>query len=64
MPFLSRLSCKETVTEFSTLFYNGDYMASNGKKNPMYYMNRDGFTLLVMGYTGEKVISVENSRTK
>lgn len=24
--------------------------------NPMYYMNRDGFTLLVMGYTGEKAM--------
>lgn len=22
----------------------------------MYYMNRDGFTLLVMGYTGEKAM--------
>ena len=40
--------------EFSALFYEETYTASNGKKNPMYYMNRDGFTLLVMGYTGEK----------
>lgn len=42
--------------EFSALFYNGEYTASNGKRNPMYYMNRDGFTLLVMGYTGEKAM--------
>lgn len=42
--------------EFSALFYEETYMASNGKKNPMYYMNRDGFTLLVMGYTGEKAM--------
>ncbi|MFV0343885.1 MAG: Rha family transcriptional regulator, partial [Anaerocolumna sp.] len=33
-----------------------DYKASNGKTNPMYYMNRDGFTLLAMGYTGEKAM--------
>lgn len=42
--------------EFSALFYEEAYTASNGKKNPMYYMSRDGFTLLVMGYTGEKAM--------
>lgn len=42
--------------EFSALFFEDDYIAKNGKKNPMYYMNRDGFTLLVMGYTGEKAM--------
>lgn len=42
--------------EFSALFYEETYTASNGKKNPMYLMNRDGFTLLVMGYTGEKAM--------
>lgn len=42
--------------EFSALFYAMQYTASNGKKNPMFYMNRDGFTLLVMGYTGEKAM--------
>ncbi|EOS40546.1 rha family phage regulatory protein [Lachnospiraceae bacterium M18-1] len=42
--------------EFSALFYEGEYKASNGKKNPMYYMNRDGFTILAMGYTGEKAM--------
>ena len=45
-----------STAEFSALFYDADYKASNGKKNPMYYMNRDGFTLLVMGYTGEKAM--------
>lgn len=45
-----------STAEFSALFYKAEYMASNGKKNPMYYMNRDGFTLLVMGYTGEKAM--------
>ena len=37
--------------EFSALFYLDSYKASNGKRNPMYLMTRDGFTLLVMGYT-------------
>jgi len=44
------------TAENSALFYEDVYTASNGKKNPMYLMNRDGFTLLVMGYTGEKAM--------
>ena len=31
-------------------------MDNSGKENPMYVMNRDGFTLLVMGFTGEKAL--------
>lgn len=42
--------------EFSMLFHKATYKASNGKTNPVYYMTRDGFTLLVMGYTGEKAM--------
>lgn len=45
-----------SAAEISALFYESEYTASNGKKNPMYLMNRDGFTLLVMGYTGEKAM--------
>lgn len=45
-----------STAEFSALFYEAEYKASNGKSNPMYYMNRDGFTLLAMGYTGEKAM--------
>ena len=40
--------------EFSALFKEHYYTASNGKKNKMYYMNRDGFSFLVMGFTGEE----------
>lgn len=28
----------------------------NGQSYPMYYMNRDGFTLLAMGFTGSKAL--------
>lgn len=45
-----------STAEFSALFFSTTYKASNGKSNPMYYMNRDGFTLLVMGYSGEKAM--------
>lgn len=42
--------------EFTGLFLEETYTASNGKKNPMYVMGRDGFTLLVMGFTGEAAL--------
>ena len=45
-----------STAEFSALFYLDSYKASNGKMNPMYLMTRDGFTLLPMGYTGEKAM--------
>lgn len=51
----SNMSSIDTA-EFSALFFEDEYKANNGKKNPMYVMNRDGFTLLVMGYTGQKAM--------
>ena len=45
-----------STAEFSALFMEGKYVASNGKKNKEYLMTRDGFSLLVMGFTGEKVL--------
>lgn len=52
-----RRTCESLSTaEISALFYESEYKALNGKRNPMYLMNRDGFTLLVMGYTGEKAM--------
>lgn len=56
MEDIREIQSKISTPEFSGLFYEDEYKASNGKKNPMYYMNRDGFTLLVMGYTGEKAM--------
>lgn len=56
MEDIREIQSKISTPEFSGLFYEGEYKASNGKKNPMYYMNRDGFTLLAMGYTGEKAM--------
>ena len=35
-------------------FKRGTYKDSTGKSNKMYVMNRDGFTFLVMGFTGKK----------
>lgn len=37
-------------------FVSTTYTDNSGKSNPMYIMNRDGFTLLVMGFTGKKAL--------
>ncbi len=37
-------------------FEESTYINSQNKNQPMYYITRDGFTLLVMGYTGEKAM--------
>ena len=51
---IRELECSE---EFRLLnFEESAYSNSQNKKQPMYYMTRDGFTLLVMGYTGEKAM--------
>lgn len=33
-----------------------EYVDESGKTNKLYYMNRDGFSLLVMGFTGNKAL--------
>ena len=35
-------------------FKKTSYTDTKGEQRPMYYMNRDGFTFLVMGFTGSK----------
>lgn len=39
-----------------TMFYKTTYLNTQNKEQPMYIMNRDGFSLLVMGFTGEKAL--------
>jgi Rha family phage regulatory protein len=47
----------EVPSEFSTAnFGRSDYVDSRGKKQKMYKMTRDGFVILVMGYTGPKAM--------
>lgn len=43
--------------EFARLnFESSSYTNSQNKKQPCYMMTRDGFTMLVMGYTGQKAM--------
>lgn len=41
-------------------FVSSTYMDSTGKENPIYIMNRKGFSILVMGYTGVKALRFKN----
>lgn len=38
----------------SEMFHGSTYADASGKQNKMYYMNRDGFTFIAMGFTGRK----------
>ena len=51
---IRQLECSD---EFRRLnFEQSEYLNEQNHKQPMYYMTRDGFTILVMGYTGEKAM--------
>lgn len=45
-----------STAEFSALFIESAYKASNGKTNKEYLVTRDGFSLLVMSFTGSKAL--------
>lgn len=39
------------------MFFKTSYTSGTGKAYPMYLMNRDGFTLLAMGFTGKEALA-------
>lgn len=43
-------------SKMSSLFVSASYIDEQGKDRPMFIMNRDGFTLLAMGFTGKKAL--------
>ncbi|WP_449460498.1 Rha family transcriptional regulator [Streptococcus suis] len=45
-------------------FAMGSYMDKQNQKRPCYYLTRDGFTLLVMGYTGTKAMKFKEMYIK
>ncbi|MBR4382119.1 MAG: Rha family transcriptional regulator [Selenomonadaceae bacterium] len=42
--------------EFVEMFRKTTYTDNCGRRQPMYLMNRDGFSLLAMGFTGKKAL--------
>ena len=45
-----------TTQNWGLLFIESQYKASNGKMNKEYLLTRDGFSLLVMGFTGKEAL--------
>ena len=46
----------DTTQNWGLLFVESQYKASNGKMNREYLLTRDGFSLLVMGFTGKEAL--------
>ncbi|MCL1941983.1 MAG: Rha family transcriptional regulator [Candidatus Azobacteroides sp.] len=46
-----------TNAKLRSLFLSTTYEDSKGEQRPMYIMNRDGFSLLVMGFTGKDALN-------
>lgn len=45
------------IEETKKMFWKSHYVEKqNGQRYPKYIMNRDGFSLLVMGFTGKKAL--------
>lgn len=50
----AKINTAENSALLKNMFIEDSYTASNGKQNKMYYLNRDGFTFIAMGFTGRK----------
>lgn len=59
---IDSLQCSKEFTERN--FALSSYRDSSGKSNKAYVMTKDGFTLLVMGYTGEKAMKFKEAYIK
>lgn len=53
---IDNISKEISTAQFCALFKISNYKASNGKTNKEYLMDRDGFSLLCMGFTGAKAL--------
>ena len=47
---------KIALSKIEQSFIKGEYKDAQGKPRPMYYLNRDAFSLIVMGFTGTKAL--------
>lgn len=62
MQDIRELDCSEEFREHN--FVPISYIDSMNRKKPMFVMTRDGFTLLAMGYTGEKAMQFKEAYIK
>ena len=47
---------KKDVLNFEEMFFEANEPDSYGRDRRVVYMNRDGFTILAMGFTGKKAL--------
>ena len=59
---IRRLDCSAEFTALN--FKESRYKDSTGKYNPMYYLTKDGFMFLVMGYRGKKAADIKENYIK
>ena len=48
---------KKDLSSFGEMFIEGNELDSYNRPRKIYYMNRDGFSLLAMGFTGSKALT-------
>lgn len=51
----AKIESAENQARYKRMFYEGIYTDKKGEQRKMYYLNRDGFTFIAMGFTGRKV---------
>lgn len=51
---IEKVIAEQPAQNCARCFKKTTYTDAKGEQRPMYYMNRDGFTFLVMGFTGQK----------
>lgn len=49
-----KIQSAENSAHYKLMFSEGLYKDSRGRDQKIYYMNRDGFTFIAMGFTGRK----------
>lgn len=59
---IRELACSEEFRQSN--FGPSEYVNEQNKKQPMFVMTRDGFTLLVMGYTGDLAMKFKEAYIK
>lgn len=53
---LRDIDALKDVSNFGQMFFESNEPDSYGRSRRIYFMNRDGFTLIAMGYTGSKAM--------
>ena len=59
MQDIRELGCSKEFRQHN--FVQSSYLNSQNKEMPKYYMNKKGFTLLVMGYTGKEAMKFKEA---